>query len=133
MGSIKDFFIKLFSDSKSKVIIVGISMIIALFLLNRWNYNRFQEAKQEAERMEANLSAAQDTIRVTKAKNGALEYDKKIYIAKNTKELKLLNDSLARQIELTKGNVGIIANVGIRIQHDTISLPTTVYVTDSVI
>jgi len=133
MGSIKNFLVGLISDTKSKIIIAGISIILLLFFVNKWNYSRYKEAEEKADRMEANLNAAQDTIRITKAKNGKLEYDKKLYIAKSTKELKALNDSLARNVEITKGKVGFISDIGFRVKHDTIMLPATIQVVDSVI
>ena len=133
MGSVKNFLLGLVSDTKSKLIVACASAIILLFLLNRWNYNRFQDAKEEAQRIEQNLYAAQDTIRTTRAKNNELEYDKRIYVASSKKELKALSDSLAKQVDITKGDVSVIANVGFKVKHDTIQIPTAVYIQDSII
>lgn len=133
MGSIKNFLVGLISDAKSKIILAGISIIVLLFLLNRWNYQKLREAEEKVARIENNLAAAQDTIRITKTKNNQLEYDKRIYVASSKKELKALSDSLAKQVEITKGNVSAIANIGFQVKHDSIYVPTTVYVEDSVI
>jgi hypothetical protein len=131
MGSVKDIFVKVISDSKSKLLLAGASIILLLVLLNHWNYKRYKEAKQRIERAEN----AQDTIRVAKAKNGELEYSKRIYVVSTKRKLKELSDSLAKQLDLSKGNVIAIENIGFKIKHDTVSVPTTVYVNkeDSII
>lgn len=128
MGSIKDFFI----DGKGKLLIGCLSVIILLFFLNRWNQKRYEEAKHQVEVAQANLAAAQDTIRVTKAKNGVLEYNKLVYIASNN-NLKALNLDLLKEIDATKGKIAVIEKVGFKVVHDTSYVPTTVYVSDSVI
>jgi hypothetical protein len=133
MGRIKDIFIKLISNSKNRLLLAGASVILLLFLLNRWNYTRLKQAEEKVARMELNLQAAQDTIRITKAKNGELEYNRKIYVVEKEKELKALSASLAKQVALTKGDVSIIQSVGFQVKHDTVEIPTTVYVEDSVV
>jgi hypothetical protein len=129
MVSIKDFFV----NSKTKLFIACVSIIILLALLNHWNYKRYREVEQRAERAENNLAAAKDTIKITNAKNGELEYSKRTYIVAKEKELKALSDSLAKQVAITKGRVAIIQSVGFQVVHDTIPMPTTVYITDSVV
>jgi hypothetical protein len=89
--------------------------------------HRYEEVKKQVEIAQINLAAAQDTIRITKAKNNELEYNKRVYVASTKKQLKALSDSLARQVELTKGDVVAIENIGFRVKHDTVSVPTTVY------
>jgi hypothetical protein len=133
MGSIKNFLINLISDAKSKIILAGISIIVLLFFLNRMNYHKLKEAEEKIAIVQNNLAAAQDTIRTTKAKNGELEYNKRIYIVQKEKELKALSDELAKQVAITKGDVAVIQSVGIQVVHDTVELPTTVYVSDSVV
>jgi hypothetical protein len=49
MGSVKDIFVKVISDSKSKLLLAGASIILLLVLLNHWNYKRYKEAKQRIE------------------------------------------------------------------------------------
>lgn len=129
MGSIKNLFI----NANTRLFLACLFVMTFLFLMNRWNYNRFQEAEKKAESAMVNLAAAQDTIRVTKAKNNQLEYDKLAYVVKSKKELKALSDSLAKQVEITKGNVAVIQSVGVQVVHDTVPVTTTVYIEDSVI
>jgi hypothetical protein len=120
MGSIKDFFV----NSKTKLFIACVSIIILLALLNHWNYKRYREVEQRAERAENNLAAAKDTIKITNAKNGELEYSKRTYIVAKEKELKALSDSLAKQVAITKGRVAIIQSVvKIRSRIDTTYSP----------
>jgi hypothetical protein len=133
MGNIKNFLVSLISDTKSKLLVAGFSIVVLLFFLNRWNYSKLREAEEKVARIENNLAAAQDTIRITRAKNNELEYNKRIYIASSKKELKALSDSLAKQVEITKGDVIAIANIGFKVKHDSIYIPTTVYVEDSIV
>lgn len=111
----------------------GATVIVLLFLLNHWNQKKLQQAEDKLKRVENNLAAAQDTIRVTKAKNGELEYNKRTYIVQKEKEIKALSAELAKQVAITKGDVGIIQSVGVQVVHDTVELPTTVFVSDSVV
>jgi len=133
MGSIKDIFIKLISNTKNQLLLAGASVIVLLFLLMHFNQKKLHEAQARAERAEINLAAAQDTIRITKAKNGELEYNRRTYIVAKERELKALSAELAKQVAITKGDVAVIQSVGVQVVHDTIEMPTTVYVSDSVV
>lgn len=128
MGSIKDFLV----DGKNKLLIACISIIVLLLLLNKWNDKRYKEAKHEIEIAQTNLAAAKDTIRVTKAKNGVLEYNKLAYIASNN-NLKALNLDLLKEIDATKGKVAAVQKMGFKVVHDTSYIPTNVYISDSII
>lgn len=132
MGSIKDIFVTIFANAKNQLLVAGASVILLLFLLNRWNQHRYEQAKEQIRITQINLAAAQDTIRVTRAKNKKLEYNRLSYVASN-KNLTELNASLVKEIENTKGKVATIQNIGFKVVHDTISMPTTVYVEDSVV
>lgn len=118
---------------KNKLLLASILAIISLFFLNKWNYNRWQEAKEEIVRNEANIAALQDTIRVTKAKDGTVQYNKLSFIAKDLAELKKVNEDLAREVEITKGKVAAIQKIGFEIKHDTLEVPVYVKVIDSTI
>lgn len=118
---------------KNKLLLASILAIISLFFLNKWNYSRWQEAKEEIVRNEANIAALQDTIRVTKAKDGTVQYNKLSFIAEDLAELKKVNADLAREVKITKGKVAAIQKIGFEIKHDTTEVPVYVREIDSTI
>jgi hypothetical protein len=133
MGNIKDLFVTFISNTKNALLLAGASVIVLLLLLNHWNVNKLRKAEEKVQRTEQNLQAAQDTIRITRARNNTIEYNKLAYLATDLKELKELNASLAKEVEITKGQVLAIQKVGFQIKTDTQYIPTTVYVQDSAV
>jgi len=122
-----------FSGSDRKLLLAGSVIILVMFGVNKCNYNRLQSAKHDAERLESNLKAAQDTIRITKSKNGLIEYNKLSFITKTLDELKKANNDLAKEVEETKGKVVFISKQEYKIIHDTIIIPSTYQVKDGVV
>lgn len=85
--------------------------------------------KEELARKEQNIKALNDTVRVTKTKNGELEFNRLTLIAENG-ELEKLNLALAEEVKKTKGKVVYIQGTKVII-HDTIKVPITVTPVDS--
>jgi hypothetical protein len=131
MGNIKNLVVNFIG--RNKLIIAGLSLILILLLLNRWNYNRYWEAKQDNVRAQANLKATQDTLRVSRSKDNSVEYNKLSYIAKDLQDLKQLNQDLQKQVEITNGKVATIEKIGFITKTDTIRIPTKGVVRDSVV
>lgn len=110
--------------ANSKLAIIAITCAVSLFLLNKYNYQRYQNQLIETQRVQANLNAFNDTLRVTKNKAGKLEYDKLAYISK-TKNLEEDNRILSELVNDVKGDVKFIVKTTTKIVHDTLKLPAT--------
>lgn len=105
---------------KFNYIVVGALVIIALFAINK--SRQLDKAKQEIAIVTANYNASQDQVRIQKAKNGVLEYQKRTYVARSIEELKKVNAALAAEVLATKGNVTQIQKTEYKIVHDTIEI-----------
>jgi hypothetical protein len=117
-----NFFKKISFGVREKIIVALVIIVIALFGLNKWNYNKLQEAKNEIVRTEHNLKAALDSVRITHAKDGSVEYDKLSFIVKDLNELKKINAELAHEVAITKGKVMAIHKITANLKSDTIPL-----------
>jgi len=123
----KKFFIN------NKLIITAILAIVTLFFVNRYNYNRLQEAKQEIKIADANLAAAKDTIRIIKTQDGSLNYQKLAYIAKSVEDLKKTNADLYAETQNLKGDIKMIQKAQLIIHTDTTKLIVKSELIDSTI
>lgn len=126
-NAVKTFFVK------NKLLVVGALAIVALFLVNRYNYEKLQDAEKEIVRVNANLNAAKDTIRIYKTNDGTLNYQKLAYIAKNFEELKTLNSNLYKEVQNLKGQIKFIQKTEYSIIHDTVPLIVKSEIKDSVL
>lgn len=107
---------------------------IAFILLAGWgaiNQYRLSSTKQLLQRSEANLKASNDSLRITKNKQGEEEFNKLSYIVANVEELKSLNKRLADEVKDIKGKVKNIQSIDFQIKHDTINTETIVDRTDT--
>jgi hypothetical protein len=125
-------FIKNFA-LKNRLLLVGAVAIIILFYTNKYNYNRYKEAKEETEIAKTNLKAAQDTIRVIKRDDGSLEYNKLAFITKSLKDLQETNASLYQEVKKMKGQIEFIEKIDATIIHDTVPLIVKAELQDSTI
>ena len=84
------------------------AIVIAVLILFGWVYFTIQAKDKQIAKLEianANIKAANDSIRVTTTKNNQVEYDKYAYLATDYNQLKKVNDSLYEAIKNTKGQV----------------------------
>jgi hypothetical protein len=128
---IGDAFGKL--DVKTKLLLIA-GVIIAILAIDKISLSN-KLAKQEAvtKKIEANLKAANDSIRVVTNNAGKPEYDKLSFIVDNFNELKQQNAELAQEVKDIKGKVLQIQKQGYEIVHDTITINTEGQVIDSVV
>lgn len=126
-GAIKAFGIK------NKLLLVGIAAIVILFFVNRYNYNRYQEAKQDAQIAQANFKAASDTIRIYKTQDGSLNYQKLAYIAKSVEDLKKTNADLYTETQNLKGDIKTIQKAQLVVHTEPSTLVIKSQLIDSTI
>jgi hypothetical protein len=98
-------------------------LIIIIFLLVKCS----SDTNSEKKIMKQNIASLSDSLRISKTKNGEIEFARKLLIA-DADRLKLLNDSLHKELLKEHGDVKYITKEIIVIKHDTIYLPTTVFV-----
>lgn len=122
---LKTFFLN------NKLIIVGVLAISTLFFVNRYNYHRYEEQKQVSERLSVNLQAANDTIRVVKAKDGTLAYQKLTSVVKDNAELKQTNADLYNETLKLQGTIENIQKVQYVLKTDTQYITSTSTLIDS--
>lgn len=102
---------------KNKLFFIAGAAFLSLFLLNRFNYNRYVEQKKENARLEINIRAANDTIRLVRDKAGKDEYNKYSYLVKDIQDLKKTNMDLYNVIKDIKGNVNTVVKSDIQIKE----------------
>jgi hypothetical protein len=120
-----------FKRNKFKVIVSALLIVAILFIL--FQQKQVREAKREKQVAEHNLAAATDTIRVTKAKNGQIEFDKLSFIFQEISDLKKANADLYKEVKNTKGNVNTIIKSDLQIVHDTVPLVVKGHLIDSTV
>lgn len=114
-------FIKtFFTNHKYAIIVTGLVIVFAI--ANFVQFNQKQILQKKVAVAEQNLGAANDTIRVTKDRNGKLEYDKLSFLTSKMSDLEKINTELYKEVKETKGTVNTIIKAGVTIVHDTIPL-----------
>lgn len=104
------------------LIAFSLACLITIEIQTRQLVNR----KHKIERLTTNLGAARDSIRVTVDNNGDSQFNKLSYVVDKLSELEKLNKDLADEIKATKGKVAQIANIGVKIAHDTVRISDVV-------
>lgn len=104
---------------------VFLPLLACLFLLPWALYkcerNKNSGLKYENTKLQANVAAMADTVRITKTKNDELEFNRKSFITDRISELEAINKDLADEVKKTKGKPVFIAKAGATITiHDTI-------------
>jgi hypothetical protein len=105
-----------------RTVFLALGALVAAGLLWMQSYE-IKNTKQKLERTEINLKAAQDSLRTSKAKDGSVEYDKFSFIVNDLKELKKINEQLAKEVAFTKGKVLVLQKMDAKIVHDTVLIP----------
>lgn len=108
---------KIITWVKNNIILLGVILTLLLFNINQCRNNKIANKKLEVS--EQNIKALNDTIRITKAKDGTLEANKLAFLADKVSSLENLSTELAKEVKKTKGNVNYIVNAGTKIVHDT--------------
>lgn len=117
--------------AKYKLIIAGLVVLLLLFFVNKYNYNRFLAEKAKAAILENNFKAAQDTIRIFKTKDSTFSYEKLSYIVAEINDLKNVNKELYKEIKNLKGDIKAIQKAEVVVVHDTVPLLTEAKLIDS--
>jgi hypothetical protein len=116
---------------KNKLVLLLLGVTLSLFFLNRYNYNRYLTETQEVKRIQANLIATNDVLRIVSTRTRDIEYNKLTYLAKDLSDLKKLNQELYEEVKATKGAVKLIQKGSYKIVRDTIPLIVKTEVNDS--
>lgn len=103
-----------FKELLSNRIVYIVVIIILVILLLR-------TCRTPIENYDQNIKALTDSIRMYKAKNGDLVFEKNAFIA-NEKELNKLNVNLASEVKNLKDNQVVIIKPTIKIIHDTVTI-----------
>jgi hypothetical protein len=136
MGFNKDICMKNFLEKigfKNALSLLGALLFLVMIVDSKCSSDKIKKLEAQLSRTEANLKAAQDSVRTTKAKDGSVEYDKLSYITKDIAELKKVNEQLAKEVEATKGKTGVIEKQTFTIIHDAVELKTQVDNRDGVV
>lgn len=125
--SVKGFFLK----NKYAVILTGIVLILLwIICLQKKTIDR---KNKEIAVAEHNLAAANDTIRLSKDREGRIEANKLSFLVAKLSDLEKANADLAREVKATKGKVDQISNIGFKIIHDTVEVPVKSEVREDVV
>jgi len=119
---------------RNNKLITGI-VIFALIssLLNLRQCSNNQTLKKEVKVATQNIKALNDTIRLTKDREGKAEFDKLALLTDKVSKLADMNADLAKEVKAIKGRVNTIIKTDLKIVHDTIPVPATGSVVDSVV
>jgi hypothetical protein len=119
MGKTLEILKKIWEFVNSKtflfIIVIGVIMFMAFILQQNNNL------KNEIIRKEQNITALNDTIKVTKQKNGELQYSITSFIT-TEKELKETNKHLYDLVKQQEGKVISLANTIVELRQDSVSL-----------
>lgn len=124
-ANVKNFILK-----HSFLIIAIIIAILVFITINQ--HRKIAAQKKEIAVYQNNVAALNDTIRITKAKNGIIEFNKLAFIADKVANLEKVNKELADAIKNIKGDVKTIIKSDIKLVHDTVTLVTTGSIKDSI-
>lgn len=117
----------LWSTIKANKFSSVVTGLLVIFVLLFWHQrSQLKQAQFKLIVAQQNLNAANDSVRITKAKNGQIEADKLSFLFQSISELKKANQDLAKEVAITKGKVNQIAKIGVKIIHDTIPTPLVI-------
>lgn len=126
-----EFIKTFFAKHKYAVIITALAIVFAGVNLIQWNQK--DTLKKQLVVAEQNLDAATDTLRVTRDRNGKIEYDKLSFLTSSINDLQKLNANLYDEVKATQGKVNTIIKAGVTIVHDTVPLIVNSNVRDGVV
>ncbi len=111
------------SNKTKNALIVILLLGIAITNLLYEGANR--KLKYENKKLENNVIALNDEVRITKNKVNQLEYNRRTFIVDRIEELEALNKNLAQEVKNTKGKVVYLQGSKITVK-DTIIIPGSV-------
>lgn len=97
-------------------LLVTVIVVLVLLFAGKWAYDKYTNLQTELRIAEQNKSALQDSLRVTKNKLGQTEVSKQIMVAQNQKDLKNLNEKMAKQLSKLEGKISSLTSTVIRLQ-----------------
>lgn len=102
-----------------RLLMIIATAILAFFIIKSCNHNEALQLKNK--RLNYNLTAAQDTVKVVKNKNGELQTEISSYVT-TTEELKIINQYLNQEVTAQKGHVIYISSLNIKLQNKIVKL-----------
>lgn len=109
-------------SSTVKVIIIASIAFVTLFFVNRYNYHRYQEQKQETERLAVNIKALVDTVHVYKLRDGSTNYQKLAFNNTSVNDIKQYDTALYNDAKQIKGTIKYIQQDHYIYNTDTVKL-----------
>jgi hypothetical protein len=117
--------IKAFLSKHLSAVIVAILAVIVFFVLD-FEINAKAKEIQNLKISNQNLLAENDSITVTKNKEGQVQYDKYALVAKQYSDLKSINSDLEQKIKDQTGNVIGAVSSGTKLVDSGVFKPTVV-------
>jgi len=112
-----------FSWLKNNRTIGGLaSVLLVSFLLNLQTCRNNRDLKKEIAVAQHNINALNDTIRITKDRQGKDEYNKLALLTDKMSNLEKLNADLYNEVKNIKGKVATVIKGDVQIVHDTVPL-----------
>jgi len=109
-----------FKNNRTLGIAIGIAL--ASLLLNLKQCSSARNLRKEVAVAQQNINALNDTIRITKDRQGRDEYDKLALLTDKVSNLEKLNQDLATEVKSIKGRTSTIIKGDVQIVHDTVPL-----------
>lgn len=98
------------------------SVLVMSLLMNLNTCNNNRDLRKQVAVAQHNINALNDTIRVTKDREGKAEYNKLSLLTDKLSNLEKLNSDLAQEVKAIKGKVSTIIKGDVQIVHDTVPL-----------
>ena len=109
-----------FKNNRTLGIAIGVAL--ASLLLNLKQCKSARDLRKEVAVAQHNINALNDTIRITKDRQGRDEYDKLALLTDKVSNLEKLNQDLAKEVKAIKGKTATIIKGDVQIVHDTVPL-----------
>lgn len=117
---------------KNLVKLLGVTSVIASVIVNGVTISSNRQLKYENKKLNINVTALNDSVRISKNKINELEFNRKTFITDRIQELEKLSKDLASEVKNTKGKLVALQSSKIKIKtKDTLPIQI-VTVTDTV-
>src|SRR5687768_12380101 len=99
----------------NKTLLISFLAIVIFVLVNFFQFNQNQKLQKQLAVANHNITALADTIRITKDRNGVVEYNKFALLTDKISNLEKLNSDLASEVKSIKGKVSSIVSAEVKI------------------
>jgi hypothetical protein len=113
-------------NSKTKLILTITGLFFFMAGVIYFQSRQLRSVRVELVRVNQNVKALADDVRITETKNGEAETNRYALLLTKVSELENLNKSLYEEVKKTKGSVTYISNIMAGIKGDTGKVPTVI-------